>query len=572
MTEAPDFTRYPLYDEIGAMLHGWAEAYPHLVTVEEIGRSWEGRPLWSATVTDTRAGAHSEKPAIYVEGNIHAGEVLPSVVSLYTIWDLISRADEDEAVADLLRRRTFYVRPRVAPDGAEHYLTTPDRLRSAAIPWPHRERQPGLHPADVNGDGQITLMRIPDEHGEWRVSERDERIMVRCGPDDQSSVRYRLLQEGTIVGPVGPNVLPAPPYWGLDFNRAFPHNWQPEHLQAGAGPYPLYAPETRATADFFLAHPNIGAAVLYHTAGGFVFHLPSSQPAGSYQHGDLTGDYRTLTNAFTEMTGQPGFQSYEEETNTARCGSLMDWAYSALGIYTWVPELWDIQAASGAVPFRSAPFQSLTEEEEATMLRWADEQIGESAFVRWTPFDHPQLGRVEIGGWTFKFTHQNCPPHLIPSVARPVVDWSYLVAQSLPELEFEQVAITEVDSETWLVEATVLNAGFLPTNISEQALEVKQARPVNVTIEGEGINVLGGSNVATLGHLQGSSAAGDAPWRGPISAKRRGTARFFVHGSGGAVISLTASSPRAGVARKTISLSETAEAREPAAATTAHLA
>ncbi len=525
---APDFSRYPTYDQLTAMLHDWEAAYPHLLSVESLGTSPEGRDLWSATVTDMTVGSSDDKPAIYIDGNIHAGEVLPSVVCLYTIWDLISRFSQDQEVTDLLHTRTFYIRPRVAPDGAERYLTSPDRLRSAARLWPREQPAPGLHAADVDGDGHILQMRILDPAGEWRVSDLDDRLMVRRGLDDEAGTRYRLLPEGTVHGPLNGDLQPAAPRWGLDFNRSFPHNWQPEYRQGGAGPYPLFPPETRATADFFLAHPNIGAAVAYHTFGGFVFHLPSSTPASTYNHDDLPGPYQELTDAFTRVTGRPGFQSYDEATDTARSGSFMDWAYSQRGVYTWVPELWDAADAAGVHRDPEDLVGPLDEAGEAALLRWNDEHLGGQGFMDWQPFDHPQFGPVEIGGWTYKFTHQNCPGSYIPALARPHVDWTYLLARALPQLAIERTTVTNVGGEIWALEVQAVNEGYLPTNGSQQAIDVGLADPVTITVEGAGVEAVDGELSRDLGHLEGYGSKADPPWRGPVPARRSAMARLVL--------------------------------------------
>jgi hypothetical protein len=536
-----------------AQLQEWATAYPDLIVIESLGQSPEGRELLSATVTDRRTGVPDDKPGIYIEGNIHAGEVLPSMVALRTIAELLGRADQPE-IARLLERFTFYIRPRVSPDGAEVYLTTPYRLRSAAIPWPHEKRQPGLHPEDVDGDGHITLMRLRDELGEWCVSELDERVMVRYDPDRGDVPRYQLVQEGRVEGSVGPNLQLAQTYWGLDFNRSFPHNWQPEHSQFGAGPYPLFVPETRATADFYLAHPNIFAAILYHTAGGFVFTLPSSQSRTAYHHDDLDAEYLTLTRQYTAMSGCPAFQSYDEENDIARSGSLMDWSYSQMGVLTWVPELWDIQKASGAREMREAPFQVLDETQEQRMIEWADRTIGANGFVPWRPFGHPQLGPVEIGGWTFKFTHQNCPPSFLNHIARPAIDWSFHVANAAPRLQFDSTDVMALGDDSWLVRARVVNAGWLPTNVCQQAIDVRRAPGVTVSMAGEGVQAVDGVTTHTIGHLKGESAARDEPWRGPSTARRRADVQFLVRGSAGARVTLTARTPRAGVATVEVEL------------------
>ena len=53
MTTTPEygFDRYLRYDELTSWLHGVAAANPGLVTVEQYGTSYEGRPLWLVTIT-----------------------------------------------------------------------------------------------------------------------------------------------------------------------------------------------------------------------------------------------------------------------------------------------------------------------------------------------------------------------------------------------------------------------------------------------------------------------------------------------------------------------------------------
>ena len=552
------FDHYPRHDEIAEQLGAWQRQWPSLIAVETIGTSLDGRPLLSATVTDQAHGDHRDKPAVYVEGNIHAGEVLPSVIAMATIEELLKRSAEPD-IAMLLRTITFYVRPRVSPDGAEVYLTTPYRLRSAAVPWPTPERQPGLHPEDVNGDGHITLMRQKHPLGEWTVSALDAREMVRADPTDSDDVRYRLMNEGTVVTDgdetMMDNLLPAPTYWGMDYNRSFPHNWQPEYLQEGAGPYPLFPPETRATADFFLSHPNIFAAILHHTSGGFIFTLPSSRPLASYPHDDLTSNYAWLTRQFIELTGNPAFPSYEEETDTARCGSLMDWAYSQQGVLTWVPEHWDVQRAAGVRPERTAPFQSLSESEDVALLRWADGALGEDAFLNWTPFDHPQLGPVEIGGWTFKQTHQNPPPSFIPELARPVIDWTMAVARAAPRVTVDRVAVQSLGGDVWQITVKIVNTGALPTNVCQQAIDVGKAPAVVAAIDvPTSATVLDRPATQVVPHLDGALGATDQPYRGPVNPRRRANVSWLVRAPAGTEVTVTVSGMRSGRDERTVRL------------------
>lgn len=530
--DRPELATYLRYDELAALLRQWERDFPRWISVSIIGQSAEGRDLLLATVGDRDSGRYGgvdRRPAIWVDANHHAGEVIGSAVALGTIWSLIKRAEGGD---DLLAETTWYVQPRIAPDGVEVYLSTPYRLRSAAIDYPAGDPQPGLHLADIDGDGEIVQMRVQDDYGDWRVSDLDPRLMVRrLDSDDPDIVYYRLYPESTMVGTSSPAKV-ATARWGLDFNRSYPHNWQPDYRQSGAGPYPLYPPETRANVDWIVSHPNIGLIVSYHTFGGFAFRLPSSAPASSYRHGDLSGDYAVLCRRFTEFTGGPTIQSYDEETATARYGSLMDWAYNQHGLYGWVPELWDVWLAAG-IDRRDDAEQfhaSHGEEEQAALLAWNDAELDGAGFVEWHPFDHPALGKVEIGGWTYKYTHQNPPGVFVPRIAESHIQWTDHLATTLPRLDISDVVVEPIGDSFWRVSVEVTNRSFLPTNISQQAIDVRRADPVTVELRlDEGVLV--DSPRRIVGHLAGRGAGAPRPWEEPRPAANVARVSWIVRGA-----------------------------------------
>lgn len=199
-----NFDKYYLYDELTSYLHRYAEIYPQFASLESIGKSFEGRDIWAMTITNRATGSPDEKPAMYVDGNIHAGEVTGSIAALYLINHLLSQYANDPVVRKLLDTRTFYILPRINPDGAELYLTSPIQLRSSVRPFPdHRkdEDPPGLHAEDFDGNGQILLMRIRDDkRGAWKVDQEDARLMVERSPLDMEGPFYHIYTEGVIRG------------------------------------------------------------------------------------------------------------------------------------------------------------------------------------------------------------------------------------------------------------------------------------------------------------------------------------------------------------------------------------
>ena len=61
--------KYHNYEEVGAMLHKWAEAYPAFTAIESIGETLDRKKLWLLTITDHSTGEHDTKPAFWCDGN-----------------------------------------------------------------------------------------------------------------------------------------------------------------------------------------------------------------------------------------------------------------------------------------------------------------------------------------------------------------------------------------------------------------------------------------------------------------------------------------------------------------------
>ncbi|NCA14008.1 MAG: hypothetical protein EBS89_07715 [Proteobacteria bacterium] len=191
------FDHYPRYDELTRVVHDAASTWPHIVAVESIGRSHEGREIWLLTVTDAATGPASEKPAFWVDGSIHAAELAPTVAILHLLHRLVSGHGTDPEVTRCLQTRAFYLVPRTNPDGAELALgESPRMVRSSTRVYPpDQATADGLIPGDVDGDGHLRQMRIPDLNGPWKVSDVEPRLLVRRDPTEVGGTYYRVRPE-----------------------------------------------------------------------------------------------------------------------------------------------------------------------------------------------------------------------------------------------------------------------------------------------------------------------------------------------------------------------------------------
>ncbi len=536
----PDWAKYHSTAEAYALLEGWAKAYPNLTSLYAIGRTLQGTPLQVLEITNQQTGPAADKPGYYYDGNIHAGELTGGEVALHFAWYLLSNYGKDPRVTRLVDTHVLYVRPKFNPDGADLALLKGEMLRST--PRPYDEDGDGLldedPPNDLNGDGAITQMRVPDPNGMWKVSGDDPRRMLRRQAGDSVGPFYSLYAEG--VDDDGDGGFNEDGVGGIDMNRNFPRNWGLEIEQEGAGPYPLSEPETRATIEFLTTHRNVAGIVHGHTSGGFLYRLPSSEPWDQYGLEDQRLILE-LADKYHEVTNQPIIPSFTNPKEH-RHGTLISWAYWDYGVVGWVPEFW------GGFGRDDDNNGSVS---EAERLRFNDQELGGAGFAPWTAYDHPQLGKVEIGGWRTRFTTQNPPTRMLKGELEKYVPWLLWLAEIGPRLVLQDAAATPIGGTgLYRVRAVVENVGYLPTNITERAIEARLIQPVYATIDVRDAELMSGARRASLGHLPGRRDAGNEG----IGQTRR-TLEYVVRRTGQRpVVVLTLTSEKGGVVRREISL------------------
>jgi hypothetical protein len=506
------FDRFLRYDELVAWLHEIAAAHPALITLETYGRSHEGRDLWLVSVTDSATGGPDTKPAHWVDASIHAVELTATVAACYLVERLVTGyAAGDEAVVRALCTRTFYVAPRVNPDGAEWVLADRPRFRrSSTRPWPWRDAHqwPGLHIEDVDGDGRILNMRVADVDGAWMPHSEDARLLVPVPPAGAPSgvTRYRTFSEGSIAGYDGFTVPTATQVESLDLNRNFPAGW--DHGVRGAGDHPLSEPEIDALVRAMSARPNICGFNAFHTSGGVLLR-PSSVKADSMLEPLDLWSWGQLGEVGTALTGysvHSVFADFTWDPRVTMSGAADDWAYEHLGVFGWTTEFWDIvHKATGTKQSTHFWYLGPTPEEALAVLRWCEEHHP-AAFVDWYPFDHPQLGAIELGGWNDLTTWTNPPLHLLREEVAPHAEFAIHQALCSPRVEIVHTRAERLGDDTWQVDAGIANTGWLPTDVTALARKHELVKPGYAELSGSDVNVVGGPSRRTFGHLEGRAA------------------------------------------------------------------
>jgi murein tripeptide amidase MpaA len=511
------FNTYYRYENLTQILKAFADEYPQFVRLESIGQSHEGRDVWLATVTHFQTGEDSAKPALWVDGNIHASEVSPSSACLYLIHRLVTGYGVDADVTRCLDTRVFYICPRVNPDGAEWALADePKIIRSSTRPYPYDEEPiGGLVEKDVDGDGRMLTMRIPDPNGAWKVCADEPRLLVRRDPAEMGGQYYRLLPEGVVEEYDGVTIHIQPKKERLDLNRNFPFNWRQEYEQAGAGPYPTSEPEAHNLARFVADHPNITGGVAFHTYSGVLLRPYDDRPDEKLPAEDLW-TFQKIGEKGTAITGYPAVSVYHDfryHPNQVITGGFDTWMYDHLGLFAWTVEIWSPQRQAGIEEYKFIEwYREHPLEDDLKMLKWSDEVLGGKGYVDWYPFEHPQLGQVELGGWDEMYAFRNPPSEFLEKEIAPFAEWLVWHLLISPRLELYEAGVKPLGEGAYRVQVVVQNTGWLPSYVTKKALEKKVVRGVVCEVElPEGATLETGKAREELGQLEGRAYKPAAP-------------------------------------------------------------
>jgi hypothetical protein len=559
-------SRYLDYAELTAQVKSWAECFPEVVRLSSLGTTPEGREQWLLTI-----GPEPDRvrPAAWIDGNMHAAEVAGSSVALGIAEDMIrlhvegATRDLPAAVAERLKQVLFYVLPRMSPDGAEHILTSGRYVRSV----PRDERPDRSSPrwicGDVDGDGKALVMRVQDPGGDYVEAPNKPGLLVQREIDDDGPF-YRIFPEGTIEHWDG-HTIPAPHFLGdnpVDLNRNFPWSWSPHHEQPGAGPFPTSEPESRNVVAFASKHPEIFSWVNLHTYGGVLIRPLGHAPDSKMDQEDLAL-FRQVEQWMDEFAGYPTVSGYEEflyEPDKPLHGDLTDYAYNQRGAIAYCVELWDLFAKLGLPrPKKFVDYYNRLSRADLVKMSWWDHEENEArVFQPWRPFEHPQLGPVEIGGIDARVGIWNPPYERLEGVCVAQSEVSLRLASLAPQVRVGAVTRTPIGDGLTRVDVRIENVGYLGSHVLESAKKLDWNEPVHVDCTPDGCTLLGaGETHQVLGHLDGwgrglHNGANDPAYMRSKGNGNRARATYLVRGTG--ALKLRIGSCRVGWLEETISV------------------
>jgi len=334
--------------EVQDRLAALAAAHADLARVETYGTSFGGLPLQALVVAAPGRPLAEAQGLLFVAG-LDGRRAADAGVLLAVAETLLADAGGD--LRARLGDAALVFIPRANPDGAEALSgARGPRREQAGNGRPDDADRDGRTdedgPADLDGDGAIAWLAVPDGEGTWVFDEHDPRALRKARTERGEAGTHRLLLEGRDADGDGAENEDGTD--GAQPDGNFPHGWR--EYQAASGAFPLSEPEARALADFVLAHPRLGGVFVVGGQDTLVG-LPkaaTNAPGGRGFDAPLDGvhadDVASLKELQRRLLALGKAQDHEPETkgDGLTGGSFLAWAYHQAGrwplaLCVWAP-------------------------------------------------------------------------------------------------------------------------------------------------------------------------------------------------------------------------------------------
>ena len=200
--------------------------------------------------------------------------------------------------------------------------------------------------------------------------------------------------------------------------------------------------------------------------------------------------------------------------------------YETQGIPAYTMEFWDVSSKAG-MPYDWDNKKNEDEEKQlkrfAAILKWTKENAPQY-YSSFKEYDHPTFGKVEIGGFNYKFTHQNPPENLLINELEANTRFNIRFLKALPKLVIEDVTKEKLSDDLYKISATMGNLGYLSTTLTQAAVNIKATKPEKVRIEGA--EIISGLKETKIDELSGySRTATGVYFYGNITTEENAKAR-----------------------------------------------
>jgi hypothetical protein len=239
-------------------------------------------------------------------------------------------------------------------------------------------------------------------------------------------------------------------------------------------------------------------------------------------------------------------------------GGFIDWTADGLGIVSFSNELWNegqYYNSPALVEQQKNPNSPIAP--RVANYWWNDRLEFGDEFIEWKEFDHPQFGKVEIGGW--KKTYGRVPPRFMTEeLCHRNMAWTLYQADEMPMMKMGDTKVESLGDGVYKVWVDLNNPKVVPT-ILAKAAQNNVVPPDILTLDGKNVEVISVSVVRskfdyqpTVQQLIDQKDLKRLVVRNGMSGKTTRTIQYLVKGSGD--ITVKYASLKGGTVQKTIAL------------------
>jgi len=536
---APTSPAYLDEKALERQLRELARTYPKLVQLAEVCESARKQTVWRLELGTGSAEERAPRPAMLAIAGLEGNDLAGTVSLMAWARSLAAGVETNENLKALLATTTIHIWPRLNPDATRHFFAKP-RWETSASEQPFDDDHDGLMdedgPDDLDGDGLITSMRVEEPGGEYLLDPVDGRLLLKADRLKGEHGTWKLFVEGQDND--------KDKRWnedglgGVNFNRNFPYNYK--FFAADAGRHQISEAETRALAEFILAHPSIAVVFAFGAADNLTQtpkgEAPKRPPTGPHEE-DVPW-IRELGKLWRESLGLK-----KELPGVSLPGTFADWVYfhrgrMGLAARPWSPALQiELAKATAKEDKAKEPKTEKTadktdkpkdgaegkgdkppggdgakekeadnrNEEERAFLKWIDAHAT-NVFVPWKRFEHPDFPgqRVEVGGFA-PFARSNPPAELLEGLSQQHARFLTALAGKLPRIGVRKLEVKHLGDFVFDVTAQIENSGYLPTQLAQGGL-TREVLPTRVTLKTDSTNVLSGTRRVSLNTIQGGES------------------------------------------------------------------
>ena len=499
------FDRYYTYDDVVEALKLLHSTFPKMTKLDLVGKSEEGREIYALTINNPATGEALTKPGVYIDGNIHGNEIQAGEVCLYFANMLLTNYSENEKIKKVVDKNSYYILPVVNVDGRAHFFKDAQTSSSGrSVSVPKDDDRDGLvdedGPDDLDGDGNICMMRIKDPLGDYKTDPEDSRLMIPVKPGEKGEWTI-LGEEGIDNDGDGKINEDGPGY--LDCNRNWGYNWQPAYVQSGAGNFPLSSMEAKCIAAYIHARPNILINIAFHNSGGMWLRAPAIKEekvdARDIAVYDIIG--KNATKMTPGYVYQPSYDLYDTFGDTDSHLFCLEGSYAFTGeLFMRSQETYRDNVDKPV----TAPAESPSEGRRGggnpdlnrEQIKFNDYLGLNELYKDWKPFKHPTYGDIEIGGWV-KMSSRLPHPFMLSELVHRNSMVILFAAEQTPEISLDVFDIKEIGKNLHQVRVRLKNAKGLPS-MSSKAMSTKLYTPDMLKISGSGAKVVAAGRITDL--------------------------------------------------------------------------